>query len=754
MIPGMEQAVITFVTESKELLEEMEASLLQLEENGAFADDELINSVFRSIHTIKGSAGIFGFEHVVNLTHIAETILSQVRNSETRLDKSLIKLFLSCRDITDELVLNASEDREPDCILLDKSQNLIEALTAYQPDISGAPSSSSTQDSAQDKEEQPDKSSNTKEAQWYISFRPRPHVFLDGIDPLSCIRYLNKLGRIKHLDVIQDQLAGTSDFDPELCYLGFEIAFIGNVSRQELIDVFEFIQSDADITIIPPDSSVQDYISLIKRLPDNKQKVGQILVDAGALTRKELESGLALQNELKETQGKPPLIGSMLSESGSVSPEVIQAAIEKQTIKAGKTIQKVQTLRIENDKLDTLIDQVGEMVITGARTNLLARETGSEPLIEAMELLGRLVENIRDSSLKLRMVKIGNTFNTFRRVVRDIAEGMEKKVILNTKGDETELDKTFLEKISDPLMHIVRNAIDHGIETPEERIKKGKPESGAIVLNSYHDSGSVVIEVSDDGRGIDKTRVLEKALEKGLISEQARLSDREIYALMFEPGFSTAEQVTNISGRGVGLDVVKRNIESLRGEIEIDSEPNQGSTIRIRLPLTLSIIDGFMFEVGGEMYVIPLDTVVECIGLHDVTQECHVRGSHYINLRGEALPFIRLRELFDCHNKQGNDSETLVILQSGKLRAGIVVDTLKGELQTVIKPLGQVFRQLKCFSGATILGNSDVAMILDVPALVRLATSVHEKNNNDTGLALSQEESTKHLDLTAEPLTA
>ena len=311
-----------------------------------------------------------------------------------------------------------------------------------------------------------------------------------------------------------------------------------------------------------------------------------------------------------------------------------------------------------------------------------------------------------------------------------------KRYALEIRGEQTELDKTFVEKIGDPLMHIVRNAIDHGIETPKERLDKGKLEVGRILLNSYHESGSVVIEVSDDGKGIDKAVVLQKAIEKGMLSADTDHSDRDIYRVMFEPGFSTAGQVTSISGRGVGLDVVKRNIDSLRGTIAVESQPGCGSTMRICLPLTLSIIDGFMFEVDNDTYVIPMDTVAECMGLHEI--QSRFQDQNYVSLRGELLPVIRLRKLFGIQEKFVRGQEVLVIVRFSHQRAGIVIDCLKGELQTVVKPLGGMFRATKCFSGATILGNGEVAMILDVPALIEAAIS-----NTDCGQSKEKQQKEK-----------
>jgi len=342
--------------------------------------------------------------------------------------------------------------------------------------------------------------------------------------------------------------------------------------------------------------------------------------------------------------------------------------------------------------------------------------------MEAMALMSRQVEQIRDRALSLRMVEIGETFSRFHRVVRDVSQELGKDIELVITGAETELDKTVVEKISDPLTHLVRNSMDHGIESTEERLARGKSPRGRVSLNAYHESGSIVIEVGDDGGGLNRDKIFAKALEKGLVAQGQTLSDREVFNLIFEPGFSTAAQVTNLSGRGVGMDVVRRNIATLRGSTEIESKEGLGTTIRIRLPLTLAIIDGFLIQVGDSAFVVPLDMVHECLELPtDQKQLDGESNSHYLALRGEALPYLRLRQLLQVEGETST-RENVVVVQSGGRRAGLVVDRLLGEFQTVIKPLGQMFRHLRGISGSTILGTGEVALILDVPSLVQHAT--------------------------------
>ncbi|WP_375753731.1 chemotaxis protein CheA [Vibrio sp. HN007] len=696
MIPGMEQALAVFINESKELLEEMESCLLSIEESGSGFDSEIVNSIFRAIHTIKGSAGIFGFDEIVKLTHITETVLEQVRNGDIQLDNELISLLYHSHDLAEELVLLAAQEKKPEQAISDRIEHVTQQFMAYQTEVAAEPVSS-------DASNLEPRQGSSKTSLWHITFKPKKNVFRDGLDPLSFIRYLTKIGTIELLETDERALVFENEFDPELCYLSFEISFLTSSCKEEILDVFDFIHTDADITLIPPELVVSEYISRIQQSPSDSSMLEEVLVKTGTLTKEERDE--ALETELDSIMG--PIEATNWS------------------------IQQHKTLRIEAQKLDRLIDQVGEMVINGARTSLLAHETGNEQLIEAMGHLERLVENVRDSSLKLRMVQIGGIFSKFKRVVRDVAEDMGKKVRLEIRGSDTELDKTFVEKISDPLTHIIRNSIDHGIELPEVRINKGKHEVGNIVLSAYHESGSIVIEIRDDGKGIDINKVREIAIDKGLIAETAHVNNKELFSLIFEPGFSTSELVTNISGRGVGMDVVKRNVDALRGTVEIDSEVDKGARILIRLPLTLSIIDGFMFEVFDANYVIPLDTIVECMELHELVDAERLRDKNCLSLRGEVLPFVRLRSLFGIDERASHESESLLIVQFGNLRAGLVVDALRGEFQTVVKPLGRLFEGARCISGATILGSGAVAIILDVSTLIESAISGHEKAEAD-----------------------
>jgi two-component system chemotaxis sensor kinase CheA len=534
-----------------------------------------------------------------------------------------------------------------------------------------------------------------------------------GMDPLSFIRYLSTLGRIVDILTIPDKLPAAADMEPELCYLAYELSLDTRSDKAAIERAFEFVQGDVRLRILPPNSRIEDYIRLIKESPEITERVGEMMVRCGALTRHELDNALSTQ---ADSIPQRPL-GSILMEQRSVPAAVVDAALTKQKQVKEVQAQESRSVRVDADKLDQLINLVGELIIAGASVNMIAHRAKVIELEEATSKLSMLVEDVRDSALQLRMVKIGATFSRFQRVVHDVSRDLGKDVALIVDGEDTELDKTVVEKIGDPLMHLVRNSMDHGIESAELRIARGKPAQGTLKLNAFHDSGAIVITVQDDGGGLKRERILAKAIERGLVDAGHHLSDSEVYALIFEPGFSTAEKVTNLSGRGVGLDVVKRNITALRGTVSLASEEGVGTTVTVRLPLTLAIIDGFLVEVGKRVFAIPLDMIEECVAY--TAEPDH----DYTNLRGQVLPFIRLRELFGITASPPAKGENIVVLKYAGQKAGLVVDTLLGEFQTVIKPLGQMFNQVTCISGSTILGSGDVALILDVPQLVRRSVS-------------------------------
>jgi two-component system chemotaxis sensor kinase CheA len=705
---NLDDALETFILECRELLEDMETALLSVEQ--AEEKDELVNAIFRAAHTIKGSSGLFSLDHVVAFTHVVESVLDRVRAGKLTIADKLVVLLLACCDHIGSLidgVANGENAGNPE--LLQQGEPLIQQLRSFLDVAPKAAASAHAVVGAEAEQVKRIQGNGVNADHWHISVRFGPEVLKNGMDPLSFIRYLGTMGRISGIATLPDALPAVEDMDPELCYLGFEIAFQSKADKAAIERVFEFVRDDCRLLILPPNSLISEYVALLQQHQGEASRLGDMLVKCGTLTAQELDTAL---NSQSDTPAKP--IGTILVEQGSVQPEVVEAALTKQKQIKDIGVAESRSIRVDADKLDQLINLVGELIIAGASVNMIAHKAQIADLQESASKLSLLVEEVRDSALQLRMVKIGATFSRFQRVVHDVSRDLGKDVELVIHGEDTELDKTVVEKIGDPLMHLVRNSMDHGIESAEIRQARGKPAKGTLKLNAFHDSGSIVITVQDDGGGLKRERILAKAIERGLVETGHHLSDAEVYALIFEPGFSTAEKVTNLSGRGVGLDVVKRNITALRGTVSLASEEGVGTTVSVRLPLTLAIIDGFLIGVGKSVYAIALDMIEECIAFSAES------GHDFTNLRGEVLPFIRLRELFGIAG-QPLRGENIVVLKYNGQKAGLVVDTLMGEFQTVIKPLGDMFNQVKCISGSTILGNGGVALILDVPSLVRQA---------------------------------
>lgn len=716
---NLDQAYQTFLVECHELLQDMEDKLLELE-NGSDSG-EAINSIFRAAHTIKGSAGLFGMDEIVGFTHIVESVLDKVREGEIGMDNNLITLMLGCKDYIGKMIESLVDGK----VTLDAAERaqegklsaaLFEYLQVATPEAMLESRQMTALAVGLESEVDVLDSSVMDNENWHISVHFGPDVLRNGMDPLSFLRYLATLGRIERIVTFDERMPAAEDMDPESCYLAFAINFHSDADKATIENVFEFVRDDCTLQIIPPRAKADEFIRAIENMPASDLKLGEYLVHCGTLTQLELDRILVIQSEGHPNTQK---LGEIIVDENLADPEVVQAALKKQAQgKKGKD-KATQTVRVDAEKLDHLINLIGELVIAGAGVQSEVRQTAIGSLQEASTTMIRLIEEVRDGALNLRMVQIGETFNRFQRVVRDVSKDLGKDIELEIFGGETELDKTVIEKISDPLTHLVRNSIDHGIESPDARLLRGKPATGKVTLNAFHESGCIVIEVSDDGGGLNRDRILAKAREKGLVGHDDGLTDQQIYQLIFEAGFSTADQVSNISGRGVGMDVVRRNIEALRGTIEIASEAQVGTTIRIRLPLTLAIIDGFMMGVGDAAYVVPLEIVEECLELSEAERQ-KSQGRNYINLRGEVLPFIRLREHFHEHGKTGK-RENIVVVKYGNQKAGFVVDQLMGEFQTVIKPLGALFDHVKGISGSTILGSGEVALILDAPALINHA---------------------------------
>lgn len=710
MSHAMDEALLAFITESRDLLQQMESALLLIEQQPQ--DAETINAIFRAAHTIKGSSGIFGLNDIVAFTHVAENVLDEVRKGRIRFNAALASLFLKVCDHLHTLVELVAHGERCDASCSARSVELVaqmnqvlghsEAAESHTTPTSVAPAATAASGMAVDTHN------------WHISLRFGLDTVRDGFDPLSFIRYLGTFGNVERIITVCDSVPTLAELEPDACHLGFEINFRTEADKATIEGAFEFIRDDSLVRILPPQAKISEYTALIAELPESDLRLGEMLVRCGTLTQAELDAALD-QQTTAACEGKPvPALGSMLVESQQVHPEVVDAALAKQTqVREARQSGETNLLRVDAAKLDRLIDLVGELIIAGAGANLIARKHKIKDLIQSTSEVARLMEEVRDSALNLRMVQIGGTFNRFQRVVRDVSQELGKDIALKITGAETELDKTVVEKLADPLTHLVRNAMDHGIESAERRAAAGKPAQGTVGLHAKHEAGQVVIEVSDDGGGLTKERILKKGIERGLVSPEAVLSEKDIFNLVFQPGFSTAEQISNLSGRGVGMDVVKRSITSLRGTIDLRSTEGVGTTVCIRLPLTLAIIDGFLLGVGKSSYVVPLSTVVECIEM----SRQQATDKDWLDLRGEVLPLVRLRELYEIEGEPSR-RQNVVVVQGGGKRVGLVVDQLMGELQTVIKPLGKVFQHVRGVGGFTILGSGAVALLLDVPNLV------------------------------------
>ncbi|MBI6664795.1 chemotaxis protein CheA [Pseudomonas syringae] len=680
---NLDQAQQTFIVEARELLQAMEESLLQLESEPG--DQDAIGAVFRAAHTIKGSAGLFGLTPIVSFTHIVEDVLDRLREGSVSVSAELIAVLLKSGDHMLELIdVVASRGEQLQPPALEREVALRQALQVFQAPASAGAADSTSASVVSDDEQ-------SAEVLWHISLRFGVDVFRNGMDPLSFLRYLNTLGQMVQVTTVTDSIPAVEAWDPESCHLGFEIDFRSAAGHAAINEVFDFVREDCAVEITP-----------VNETPDHLEPTGTELVSQPE------HSPLVASGELLGDQRAVPRTPATATATATVVERPASASEQKN--KDGRYV------RVNADKLDELINLVGELVIASAGASLLAKSCDNDPLQEASSTVSGLVEQILDGALHLRMIPIGDTFNRFRRVVRDVSQELGKDIDLIINGAETELDKTVVEKIGDPLMHLLRNSMDHGIESAEARRAAGKPAKGHLSLNAYHDSGSIVIEIADDGAGLNRERILDKAQQRGLVAAGASLTDQEIYNLIFEPGFSTAEAVTNLSGRGVGMDVVKRNITLLRGTVDLDSQPGQGTIVRIRLPLTLAIINGFLVGIDQSTYVIPLDMVQECIELDEHNRQL-TRDSGYLDLRGEVLPLVYLRDHFN-HEGPAARRQNVVVVRYAEHKAGLVVDDLLGEFQTVIKPLGKLFGALRGISGSTILGSGAVALILDIPALL------------------------------------
>ena len=663
-----------FFDESYEALDTMEAALLKL--NVGAPEPEIINTIFRVAHSIKGGSATFGFAEVASFTHTCETLLDELRGNRMQVTRPITDLLLKSVDIMREM-LRAVQHKSPiDAQRVADLQFDLELAIVQNKAPAAAATLPAREPVAAVKAEEPARAATVH--RWRIQFRPYPQLFAHGNDPLRMLRELADLGDLQ-VTVTTKNVPALCDLDPESCYLSWELTVDTDATREVIDQVFDWAEGDCELQI-------------------RDENVGA----AAAST-------------------KPALVAVESKAPDAAPRAVVAEEPTKQSLGDGSSI------RVSTEKIDELMNTVGELVITQSMlTQLGTKLTGgvADQIRAGLAQLERNVRELQESVMRVRMLPISFVFSRFPRMVRDLSGRLGKQVELKVTGDQTELDKTVLEKIGDPLVHLVRNSIDHGIELPQARVAAGKQSAGVISLEAYHKGGNIVVEVCDDGGGLQRDRILAKALERGLVAaHETSLTDEQIYDLIFMAGFSTADQATDISGRGVGMDVVRRNIKELGGSIEVRSTLGRGSRFIITLPLTLAIVDGQSVSVGAETYIVPLVTIIESLQLQPGGVNRVGGHQEVFWFRDGYVPIVRLHEVFGVKPRASELHHGLIMVVEGDgRRVGLFVDELLGQQQVVIKSLETNFRRVDGVSGATILGDGAVALILDVPGLIRVAS--------------------------------
>ena len=691
----LSQFIPTFLEECFEGIELMEASLLNLEQG----DEETINSIFRAAHSIKGGAGTFGFNHVTEFTHLVETLLDEMRDGRRGVAHKDIEILLDSVDCM-RLLIEAIRD---DCSY-DDSKIIVtsQLLTATLNNISI--DENIVEDTIKDNEIPSNAIADDSLTHWSISFIPEHHLVQTGNDPLLLLNALAELGKVS-VTANCNSIPSLVDFDATELYISWQITLITAAKKEDIAEIFEWVEDDCQLVISNEES----------------------------IDKKPTEINVDIANETDELTAEKPTIKAKAKAKTKVNPNVTNdSSLQKPKAESG-------SIRVGVDKVDSLINLVGELVITQSMLSELGNDFELSKVARLNSGLEQLLQNtkeLQESVMRIRMLPISFAFNRFPRLIHDLSKKMGKEIELLISGEQTELDKSVMEQISDPLVHLVRNAVDHGIEATDVRIAQGKPEKGTVSLDAYHQGGSIVIEIKDDGGGIDSNVILAKAIENGLVDESISLSESQVYDLLFEPGFSTAKTLSDISGRGVGMDVVKRNIQSLGGRIQIESTLGVGSTFKVFLPLTLAILDGQLVKVGREVYIIPLITIVESLQ----TQEALINRTSgdmvLYRLREDNVPVIPIYKLFNipAQNKAIKNS-LLVVVEADGQKVGLMVDDLLAQQQVVVKSLNENYQQVEGVSGATILGDGSVAMILDVPSMINMALKLAKKQQQNNIVA-------------------
>lgn len=718
-----DEFISIFLSEANEIVEGLENDLVLLEDNKS--DEDLLNKIFRSAHTLKSSAGTVGFTTMSELNHVAENLLEKVRSGKLDVTPTMITVLLEFLDTVKIMLQNIIDGKgEADGVNNIESLkakikaiadgNEIDASVQAPTTSSAAPTvkketPTSTQAQSIEEPEKKEESSSGSNV-FHISMSFKATIFDNGIDPLMFLNDLRDIGTISNLKIDSSNVPPISALeDPYTCYTQFSLDISTNSTLEQVQNIFLFVIDDNDINISDAKVSVQKEDKI------ETQKETQVAEETKEeKTIEETKSQEEIKKEeIKTEQAKPQTSAAKSQASSSVK------------------VQAPSTVRVDTRKLDSLMNLIGELVIAQSRIMQLTQSLDIDNgLKEAVSSMDRTSRQIQEEVMNIRMMPVGPIFNQFHRYVRDLNLELNKEVKLVLKGETTEIDKNMLEQLSDPLKHIIRNSMDHGIErTKEERIARGKPEFGTITMSAAHQEGHVVIEVSDDGNGLNKERIYNKAIEKGLLSKDGKYSDAEIYRTIFSPGLSTAEKITDISGRGVGMDVVRANVEKMKGKIEIKSEEGKGSTFIIKLPLTLAIIEGITFALGEQIYIMPLISIIEQMKVKNEQIKPFEGRGEMIKIRDEYLPLIRLHKVFEIDTHiEDIDNGIVVVVEAGYRRCAIFVDELLDQQQVVIKSLDSAFSKHSGISGGTILGDGRIALIIDIQGLVNI--SLQGKINN------------------------
>ncbi|OQW79562.1 MAG: chemotaxis protein CheA [Proteobacteria bacterium ST_bin11] len=679
-----------FFEESFEGLDAMESGLLNLDLGDVNVED--INTIFRAAHSIKGGSETFGFSAVSDFTHVMETLLDEMRDGRRKVTQPAVDVLLGSVDCLRDMLQSIQNGSEVD------QADVAEHKLALDSELNNAAANSPAAGKPISKVSDALPVDDVKQiAGWVIAFSPHLHLLKTGNEPVRMFRELASLGALTTTVDLQG-VPDLYDFDPEECHLSWKLEISGDIPEAEIDEIFDWVEDDCDLAKQPVYRIAQPLLQV-------PSSAAVAITPVADRINADLGSELASNEE---------------SESNQLDRKTGKKEDAKAAPKGSSSI------RVDTSKIDTLINMVGELVITQSMLSLLGEHfelNRLDQLKNGLSQLERHTRELQESVMNIRMLPISFVFSRFPRLAHDISSKLGKKIELKLVGENTEVDKTVVELLSDPLVHLVRNSLDHGIEMPDVRLAAGKPETGTVTLEAYHRGGNIVIEVADDGKGLDRDKLRAKAIEKGLIDADAILSDKQTYELIFMPGFSTAEKLTDISGRGVGMDVVRRNIQALGGNIEILSELGKGSTISIHLPLTLAILDGQSIAVGDETYILPLGSIIESLHVkEDRLNRVAGKGETFL-LRGQYLPIIRMHQIFSVLTaKTTKLTEGLIVVVEGQgMRCGLFVDDLLGQQQVVIKSLEANYRRIEGVSGATILGDGSVALILDIPGLVRLA---------------------------------